>query len=138
MNKFGISEKNRLDLQEVIYKANAILRLCENSVTNTEKANQRLKLPGGEPFIQSCFDVSKKQKQEALIEFENLVSYFENKFQATLDFDTNAWRLDNPHPRPPRWPMGDMERQANRIRPAGQGHTGITGSLVLSAVAVGN
>ena len=37
--------------------------------------------------------------------------------------------LDTPHPRPPRWPMGDMERQANRIRPAGQGHAGITGSL---------
>ena len=41
---------------------------------------------------------------------------------------TNA-RLDNPHPRPPRWPMGDMEQQANRIRPAGQGHAGTTGSL---------
>ena len=25
--------------------------------------------------------------------------------------------------------MGDMERQANRIRPAGQGHAGIAGSL---------
>lgn len=90
MNKFGISEKNRLDLQEVIYKANAILRLCENSVNNEEKASQRLRLPGGEPFIQSCLDVSKKQKQEASIEFENLVSYFRNEFQTILNFETNA------------------------------------------------
>ena len=37
--------------------------------------------------------------------------------------------LDNPHPRPAPRPMGDMERQAHRIRPAGQGHAGITGSL---------
>ena len=33
--------------------------------------------------------------------------------------------LDNPHPRPAPRPMGDMERQAHRIRPAGQGHTGL-------------
>lgn len=43
--------------------------------------------------------------------------------------EDNARGLDTPHLRPPRWPMGDMEQQTESICPAGQGYSGIAGSL---------
>ena len=86
MNKFGISEKNREDLSEIIYRANAVLRLCENSVRNAEKAKERSNTHGGEPFIQSCLDMSTKQKEEAEKEYTELVLYVQNHLATQLIF----------------------------------------------------
>lgn len=86
MNKFGISEKNREDLSEIIYHANAVLRLCENSVRNAEKAKERSNTPGGEPFIQSCLDIAAKQKEEAEKEYLELVLYVQNHLATQLVF----------------------------------------------------
>ncbi len=86
MNKFGISEKNRENLSEIIYRASEVLRLCENSVRNAEKANERGKNPGGEPFIQSCLDVAAKQKEEAEKEYTELVLFVQNHLATQLTF----------------------------------------------------
>ena len=86
MSKFGISEKNREDLSEIIYRADAVLSLCENSVRNAEKAKERSKSPGGEPFIQSCLDISAKQKEEAEKEYLELVLFVQNHLASQLIF----------------------------------------------------
>ncbi len=88
MNKFGISEKNREDLSEIIYRANAVLCLCENSVRNAEKAKERSSTQGGEPFIQSCLDIAAKQKEEAEKEYTELIFFVQNHLATQLTFTT--------------------------------------------------
>ena len=86
MNKFGISEKNREDLSEIIYRANSVLKLCENSVRNAEKAKERSNTPGGEPYIQSCLDIAAKQKEDAEKEYLEFVLFVQNHLAAKLTF----------------------------------------------------
>ena len=86
MNKFGISEKNREDLSEIINRTNDVLRLCENSVRNAEKAKERSINPGGDPFIKSCLDIAAKQKEEAEKEYTELVFYVQNHLATQLIF----------------------------------------------------
>ena len=71
-----LSDKNSIDLRQLIYSANRVLELVEHAERNLEKSKGLQ--PGHSsktPFQTTCEEVSKKQILDARDEFDKLMMF---------------------------------------------------------------